>query len=447
MSSPEECHAPIHDDYLLERGLLLLHRLLSSTEFFPHVQRVFFRGHMGCGDVMLETERVRVRKQEVRDLREFVRSRERGLLTVHLGAEYSDLIHRERLLNSFEPVYRVFSLDLDCTKAGGDFFVSQAFMAALYGVSAAARFLPGSGEDDVLVCFTGGGWHVYLASDRLARVDSRVRRSMLLNLGRRPVFALRRDGTPMRTLDGHLGLQTGTKWASGDLVQISDDGTVRYVWECGRESAFLAEHEEWLLKAAASRQREWLAPCGPASSILLSVVPVASSLEVAERLRGLAKDLDAGRVRCSRSLMASLSRLQAFAASRGEDQLSLAGKGWLRAVVAYACISFDCTASGMHLDHHTGDMRQMLRAPLSAKVKAHADGTMVSYVSLPLGTPSEAVRRCWEDGSLQATDLVDSLKMDEQPVLGPALGRFFAWARRMRLSQNIAAVEGDKEGW
>eukprot|EP00960_Hanusia_phi_P009197 265611-Hanusia_phi.AAC.3 len=426
-------------DYSVERGLMILHRMLLSSEFYPIVQETFFRGHIASSDVMLETERAVIRKEEVLNLKEYIASRERGLLSLHLGAEYSDYMRRERISEGFRPVYRIFSLDLDCKVTGEAYFTQQAFMAGLYGVSMMQRFMDRlTKEVDLMVCFTGGGWHVYFASERLARQDSQGRAVILQNLQRESVFSMRRDGTFARNFNGHLVLRQGVSWKMGDLVHTAKDGTVRDVWECRREAWFLIANEDCFLRAAPLREKDWLAPGGPVSSILFTVQPLARSVEVSQRLASMVEDLEKGRVRVFSSLMAAVARVMQLAAVKEEDALTLGSSVWLRAVVMYACISHDCCVSGMHLDHHTRDSRQMLRAPLSAKVKSRSWGEVTSYISLPLGSPGEAVRRTWEGGHLEVTGLEDSLLMREQPVLEAALRHFYGWARRV--SASIAAA-------
>eukprot|EP00960_Hanusia_phi_P054154 762559-Hanusia_phi.AAC.3 len=426
----------------IEAGAYILRELLLQSELYPILQQSFYHGNVECADVMLEMDWGKIRKKEVSDLREHIRQNQKGFKALHLGAKFSDMMHRAQLLRDFNPVYRVFNIDVDCCSSGPELFVSQAFMAGLHCLSVLRQFMTDGSEEQALVCFTGG-WHLYFASDHLARLPTEVRCAMLRNLQRPSFFARNKtnDAFLYDKATGLMQLPPGVAWHRGCLLRTyRKEGITVMEWDCGRDLDFLLRHKKPFLSAAQNRMQQYHAAVVSALNIARHE---ARSLEVRERVDGLARDVGERRLTNMMAVMHAVNRIERFAELKQEDPCSFGCKGWLTAVIMYACISYDCTRSGMFIDLHSGNMTQMLRAPLSAKVKKQKDNSVTSYIALPLGTPSEAVQCTWAGGTLQLTDLCDSLDMQEQPRLQTGLFRFYRWCRRLRFAQNRAAVQSD----
>jgi hypothetical protein len=419
----------------VEHGLRVLYRCLLSTPFFEIVQRTFFRGNVTCADVMLETDKSKIRKVEVEDLKAFVRKYLDPLRSFHFGCEYHQPIHRERITTSgLVPAFRVLSLDIDSAMSVEPFWKQQAFMTCLLANAVLRRFMPAEAtERHVLVCFTGGGWHVYFACARLARCRSRW--AIVDNVSRASLFATERGGGSnphfRRDKDGFLQLPYRCEWVGGDLLQNRVDDVPDVIWQSREDTALLVDNLGYFLRDTHGRHREWMGEKGPVVSILRSVRHIPHNVEVRERLDDLVKDVQDGRVRLMGALLSSLSRISQFEHMQVKSSC-VADAVWLKGVVMYACINHDCFLSGYHVDKNCGQMQQMLRGPFSAKVRASGD----CFLSYPIGNLSEVLQATYKEAVVRVTDLSDTYDVEKQPVLKKGLTRFYAWARLMRRSTN-----------
>ncbi|EKX34882.1 hypothetical protein GUITHDRAFT_118922 [Guillardia theta CCMP2712] len=419
----------------VEHGLRVLYRCLLSTPFFGVVQQTFFRGNVTCADVMLETDRSKIRKVEVADLKAFVRKYLDPLRSFHFGCEYNQPIHRERIMtHGFAPAFRVLSLDIDSAMSVEPFWKQQAFMTCLLANAVLRRFMPAEAtERHVLVCFTGGGWHVYFACARLAK--SQARWAIVENISRASLFATERGGGSnprfRRDREGFLQLPFGCEWVDGDLLHRRVDEAPDVVWKSREDIALLVDNLGYFLRDTQGRHREWLGEKGPIVSVLRSVRHIPHTLDVKERLDGLVREVREGRVRLMGPLFSSLSRISQFENMQARRSC-VADAAWLKGAVMYACISHDCFVSGYHVDQNCGQMQQMLRGPLSAKVRA-SGGCFLSY---PIGNLSEVLQATYKEAVVRVTDLSDTYDIEKQPILKKGLVRFYAWARLMRRSTN-----------
>ncbi|EKX45515.1 hypothetical protein GUITHDRAFT_108776 [Guillardia theta CCMP2712] len=109
---------------------------------------------------------------------DFMKKMGNRLVSFHFGAVYSHDIAMRELVDGFKPVY-------GASKLGKKRFGS-------------------SFRNDVMVCFTGCGWHCYWSNERLARVASSSGfGAVMKNLELRHPFDVNREGTAyVRGADG-----------------------------------------------------------------------------------------------------------------------------------------------------------------------------------------------------------------------------------------------------
>lgn len=409
-------------------AMLLGRELKGLGNFMDSLENVMF-GRVSCSraDLMVDLvnrqgDAVVVRKRNNLSVRDFLLKIGDRLLSFHFGALYSHDMAMRDLVEGFKVDYRLFCLDFDADDTGEEYWWSQLVVVQMTMVDLRRRFGMRGVSD--LVCFSGGGWHGYYGSDRMATDPSREKfEAVMKNVERQQMFQVDGKGYA-RGLDGYFKLAPGVVGDLDFLFKENFEEQTRYVvLDLYEEERLLAKVLPHFPQQFKRRFRRWMEPKGVVASVLVRMVERAGiSLRAKTMVQRMVNDIDGGNFRSFEGFKSALNRVVQFTRCNGEGNSVFFERDRALGVLAYFCLMADCVESGLHVDFHMANPSQPLRGVFSPKVKPGVVDPGAVYVSCPVGWNWYGLER--KDGSLTLREACeeDNLKVER----GMRLFREFA---------------------
>lgn len=414
------------DEVLYRIGIL--HRTLSSADFYRNLETAFFGRRVDHADIMLNHNEGFCSRKEVKDLAQTMKQHGDRITAVNFGARYNESHARWGFMEK-KPVERVFCFDFDFKKPNPDCFMSQAFVVGMTCRIVMKQFMRGPiSDNDVLICYTGGGWHAYFSSKNLLDTGTQLRRAIRQNVQRELLLnATRETGEYTRELDGHYSLARGYLIHDGSI--ISRNG--RLLWDSRTDRCFVPEFMAAFMVNCKKREGEWLKPYGVVASILFRVMRSGVPDMLEEGLETIVNDINGGRLKIMKHVFFDIEKLQSKAQMKKSKSMWFQDDS-LKSIIVYVCVTHDCLVTSMDIDDHLDHMDWMLRCVLSPKIKEDSSGNVIAPISYPVGNIKDAVHASYQDCSVHVGMLNDSPSLQDQPLLQKGLKKFNAWAKRAR---------------
>jgi len=367
-----------------------------------------------------------VRKKNNMSVLDFMRKMGDRLVSFHFGAVYSHDIAMRELMDGFKPTYRLFCMDFDARDTSDAFWWSQ--LAVVYMTSKLGQQRFGSSyRNDVMLCFTGGGWHCYWSNETFARVASSTGfQAVTKNLELVHPFEVNGESTDyVRGGDGYYRLVAGSEGML-DFLYKDDFETGRRCILCdlGDHEVALDRMVHHLPVRFTERFARWMEPKGIVASVMVNLCGPQNSLRVNAMIQRIVGDIDGGNFRSFDGFQNSLVRVALFARCNKEDRSLFFEVERVYHLILFCCVMFDCLESGMAMDMHMADPRHMLRGVFSPKVKPEVEDPGRVYLSYPLPARWYALDRMDRSvGSLTLGEACDK----ENPKLLRGVKRFRMW--------------------
>ncbi|EKX32195.1 hypothetical protein GUITHDRAFT_148779 [Guillardia theta CCMP2712] len=391
-------------------NVLSLFHHLSTQEVFLHMSIIFFpfRG-IAHGDVMgfrySNFKGKPLRRQPITDLYEFIRKND--ICSIHLGGELDPAVRGTQITYTLR--HRMFVIDIDTQTLDPQVHL---LMVSFIAANVYQSFIRESTKDmqQILVCCSGKGWHIYFAFRQLywsvqsedwqRDLERDLRKSIMRFVNPVPILSARSPSDSYITF-----ARQDYAWRNETL-----EGTEGTVWIPYWYREWYAIIEPRFVDACTNHT-QWLSQYGPIKSVLHQMCCFVDGMEKKFMLHLFQsvstmtsiKDI----FRWVQSMREKVSWFQADCMFKTPELVKVS--------IAYACIELECRKTGFFIDMGLADPTHMLRAPFSPKIWDNGDD---GFISLPLGDPYTA---------LSATNCTMRVSEFTPDAIAPNVAHFKNW--------------------
>ncbi|EKX31524.1 hypothetical protein GUITHDRAFT_149238 [Guillardia theta CCMP2712] len=365
------------------QGVRTLFHYLQERGIFDMIAKIFFPFQgLKHADIMafkMSTFKGKpIRRDPVSDLYDFIRKND--ICSLHLGAELNIPVTGTN--QTYHPCNRMLVMDIDTVMLDP---LVHLLMISQICQGVYTNFVRESTKDinQIMVCCSGKGWHIYFAFKQLywsssaeewqRDTETNIRSSIYKSVAPVPILSSRTVSNTYISLHSQ-----DSKWQDDVLTDAGEVVWIPYwnrVWYQRIEPYFIQ---------ACNTHPHWLSQYGPIKSVLHQLCCFVHGIARKYVLNLFAPV----------SAMTTIAEVHEWIETMQERVSWFQTKSmfktpeYVKISIAYACIELECRKTGFLIDPSLSEPSRMLRAPFSPKLWDSGDD---GYVSIPLGNPYTAL--------------------------------------------------------